>query len=338
TGLMGSLLRQKGHIYSLAVAGDVLYTGSESRNIRVWKNQREFACFKAKSGLVKAIVLSGDRIFSGHQDGKIRVWKVSSRDPRSHKLCGTLPTFKSLIRGAFNPNNYVESASHHRRHRHAIWIEHTDAISSLALSEDESLLYSASWDGAFKVWRISDSKCLESVRAHGDAVNSIVAGFDGLAFTGSADGSVKAWRREEEGEAGKKRTAAKHVLWQALLNQESAVTSLSISDSVLYCGSSDGLINFWLRGKLLSHGGVLKSHRLAVLCLATAGNLLLSGSADTNICVWRRDGGRHLCTAVLIGHSGPIKCLAVEEDKKQKHQYVVYSGSIDKSVKIWRIA
>ncbi|KAE8684221.1 hypothetical protein F3Y22_tig00111151pilonHSYRG00336 [Hibiscus syriacus] len=55
----------------------------------------------------------------------------------------------------------------------------------------KTLLYSGSWDKTFKVWRISDSKCLESVRAHDDAVNSIVAGCNGLVFRGSADGSVK---------------------------------------------------------------------------------------------------------------------------------------------------
>lgn len=92
TGLMGSLVREEGHIYSLAAAGDLLYTGSDSKNIRVWKNQKEFSGFKSNSGLVKAIIIAGERIFSGHQDGKIRVWKISKKDPSVHKRIGTLPT------------------------------------------------------------------------------------------------------------------------------------------------------------------------------------------------------------------------------------------------------
>src|SRR4051812_5401734 len=36
--LVGSLVREEGHIYSLAATGDLLYTGSDSKNIRVWKN------------------------------------------------------------------------------------------------------------------------------------------------------------------------------------------------------------------------------------------------------------------------------------------------------------
>ncbi|XP_073288880.1 protein JINGUBANG-like [Primulina huaijiensis] len=336
TGLMGSLVREEGHIYSLAASGDLLYTGSDSKNIRVWKNQKEFSGFKCNSGLVKAIIIAGDRIFSGHQDGKIRVWMVSRKDPSIHKRIGTLPTLRDTIKSSLNPKNYVEI----RRHRNSIWIKHVDAISSLSLSEDRSLLYSSSWDKTFKVWRINDSKCLESINAHDDAVNSVVAGFNRLVFTGSADGTIKVWRREMQVKGG-----TKHVFSQTLLKQDCAITSLAVdaSATVLYSGSSDGLVNFWENGKFLSHGGFLRGHKLAVLCLATAGTLVFSGSADTNICVWRKEGDGHICLSVLNGHSGPVKCLAAEEEKGEHssefdRHYVVYSGSLDKSVKIWRVS
>ena len=45
-----------------------------------------------------------------------------------------------------------------------------------------------------KVWRISDSKCLESVSAHDDTVNLEAVRFDRLVFTRSADGKIKVWR------------------------------------------------------------------------------------------------------------------------------------------------
>lgn len=333
-GLIATLVREEGHIYSLAATSDLLYTGSDSKNIRVWKDQKEFSGFKSSSGLVKAIVISGEKIFTGHQDGKIRVWKVSSKNPNVHKRVGTLPTFKDFFKSSINPSNYVEI----RRHRNGIWIKHFDAISCLSLNEDQGLLYSGSWDKTLKVWRISDSKCLESVNAHDDAVNSVVTGFDGLVFTGSADGTVKVWRRELRGKG------TKHCLLQTLLKQDCAVTAVAVNPSatVVYCGSSDGLVNFWEREKHLSHGGVLRGHKLAVLCLAAAGNLVFSGAADKTICVWRREGGIHTCLSVLTGHTGPVKCLAVEEDRDSKgsddQRWIVYSGSLDKSVKVWRVS
>lgn len=331
--LIGSLVREEGHVYSLAASGNLLYTGSESKNIRVWKNQKEFSGFKSASGLVKAIVIAGEKIFTGHQDGKIRIWKISSKNPTVHKRLGTLPRLKDLIKTSIYPSNYIET----RRHRSSIWIKHFDAVSCLCLDENLGLLYSGSWDKTIKVWRISDSKCLESINAHDDAVNAVVVAFDGLVFTGSADGTVKVWRSELYGKY------VRHLLFQTLLRQDSAVTSLAVDRTacVVYCGSSDGLVNFWEMEKHLSHGGALRGHKMAVLCLAAAGNLVFTGSADKTISVWRREGGVHTCLSVLNGHMGPIKCLAVEEDGEfgaADGRWIVYSGSLDKSVKVWKVA
>ncbi|XP_021731672.1 protein JINGUBANG-like [Chenopodium quinoa] len=340
--LIGSLLREEGHVYSLAVKDGMLYTGSESKNIRVWKNFHDAGGFKSGSGLVKAIVISKDeQVFTGHQDGKIRIW-----NPKGKRL-GTLPKMGDYIKSSMNPKNYVEVRRHHKVPK----IKHFDAVSCMSLNEEFGLLYSGSWDKTIKVWRISDGKCLESFEAHDDAINSIVVGYDGLVFSGSADGTVKVWRRELDG------NTVRHIHVRTLLKQENAVTALAVAADeesggwVLYAGSSDGLVNFWERDEEegVVYGGVLRGHKLAVLCLGTAGSLVFSGSADKTICVWKREGdGDHSCLAVLSGHSGPVKCLAVEQDKDdddndgggddQRREWIVYSGSLDKSVKIWRVS
>ncbi|XP_006342605.1 myosin heavy chain kinase B-like [Solanum tuberosum] len=333
--LIGSLVREEGHIYSLATKNDLLYTGSDSKNIRVWKDMKEFSAFKSNSGLVKAIIISGDKIFTGHQDGKVRVWKVQPNNPSSFKPAGTLPTFFDIFKASIRPSNYFMSAKHNKA---SIWIKHWDAISCLSMDHNHGLLYSASWDRTFKVWRADSSKCLESVKAHEDAVNSVVASADGVVYTGSADGTVKIWQREFTPKT------IRHVLVQTLLNQECAVTALAVnkSGSVVYCGSSDGVVNFWEKEKKnWTHGGVLKGHKLAVLCLESAGNLVFSGSADKNICVWRKEGCVHTCLSMLTGHNGPVKCLAVEQDKESTtsdKKWVLYSGSLDKSVKVWSVS
>lgn len=348
--LIGSLVREEGHVYSLAVMDGVLYTGSDSKNIRVWRDFHDSGGFKSGSGLVKAIVVSSNRgrVFTGHQDGKIRVWTQKG------KRVGTLPKLSDFIKTSVNPKNYIEV----RRHHKVLKIKHYDAVSCLGLNEDQSgLLYSGSWDKTIKVWRVKDGKCLESIDAHDDAINSVVVAFGGLVFSGSADGTVKVWRRELQGRT------TRHFNVRTLLKQEYAVTSLAVAEggakAVLYCGSSDGLVNFWEREEEeVVYGGVLRGHKLAVLCLATAGCLVFSGSADKSICVWRReeegDGGVHSCLAVLVGHSGPVKCLAVEQNQEdhetdhdndgegdqenQRRQWIVYSGSLDKSVRIWRVS
>ncbi|CAA0382922.1 putative [Myosin heavy-chain] kinase transcription factor WD40-like family [Arabidopsis thaliana] len=336
-GLIGTIVRQDGHVYSLAASGDLLFTGSDSKNIRVWKDLKDHTGFKSTSGLVKAIVITGDnRIFTGHQDGKIRVWRGSKRRTGGYSRIGSLPTLKEFLTKSVNPKNYVEV----RRRKNVLKIRHYDAVSCLSLNEELGLLYSGSWDKTLKVWRLSDSKCLESIQAHDDAINTVAAGFDDLLFTGSADGTLKVWKRELQGKG------TKHFLVNVLMKQENAVTALAvnITAAVVYCGSSDGTVNFWEGQKYLSHGGTLRGHRLAVLCLAAAGSLVLSGGADKNICVWRRNGdGSHSCLSVLMDHVGPVKCLTAVEDDGEGHRekgdqkWIVYSGSLDKSVKVWRV-
>ena len=134
--LMGSLVREEGHIYSLAATGDLIYTGSDSKNIRVWRNQKEFSGFKSNSGLVKTIVIAGEKIFTGHQDGKIRVWKISNKNSSVHKRVGTLPTFRDYFKNSIKPGSYVEV----KNNRSALWLRHLDAISCLSLNEDKTLL------------------------------------------------------------------------------------------------------------------------------------------------------------------------------------------------------
>jgi len=95
-------------------------------------------------------------------------------------------------------------------------VKHFDAVSTLSLDKKEGLLYSGSWDKTVKVWRVADFKCLESINAHDDAVNAVVAMSGGCVLTRSADGTVKMWRRVID-EKGKK---LKHVLDWVLLKQE----------------------------------------------------------------------------------------------------------------------
>ncbi|KAL9231616.1 hypothetical protein vseg_006818 [Gypsophila vaccaria] len=333
--LIGSLFREEGHVYSLAAKDGMLFTGSESKNIRVWRDFNDAGGFKSGSGLVKAIVVSGEsKVYTGHQDGKIRVWTTKG------KRVGTLPKMGDYLRSAINPGSYVEVRRHHKVPR----IRHFDAVSCMSMNEETGMLYSGSWDKTIKVWRVSDGKCMESIdEAHEDAINSVAVGYGGMLYSGSADGTVKVWRRELEG----KRT--RHVEVTKLLTQENAVTALGIAgEEAVYAGSSDGLVNFWEREEEeLCYGGVLRGHKMAVLCLATAGRLVFTGSADNTICVWKRlEAGIHSCLSVLSAHTGPVKCLAIDrqaqdEDEDQdedEERWVVYSGSLDKSVKIWRVS
>ncbi|KAI9071236.1 hypothetical protein K1719_046799 [Acacia pycnantha] len=155
--------------------------GSSDREIRSWNISVSFSddssnpeiCITniALSGksAVKSIVVQSNKLFSAHQDHKIRVWKIISNnktDQEEYTHVATLPTLGDRASKILIPKNHVQI----RRHKKCTWVHHVNTVSALALSKDETLLYSVSWDRTVKIWRTRDFSCLESVtNKHDDA-------------------------------------------------------------------------------------------------------------------------------------------------------------------------
>ncbi|KAG6608090.1 Protein JINGUBANG, partial [Cucurbita argyrosperma subsp. sororia] len=324
---IASLHRGEGNIYSIAISNGVVFTGSDSCRVRAWKQPdcMDRGYLKAAAGGVWAIAAYGNMLFTSHRDSRIRVWNfTASHNLTSKKLC-SLPKRTSFLLFSKTETTHL----------------HKDTISCMAYYHAQDLLYTASHDKTVKAWRISDRKCVDSFLAHEDKVNSITVNKnDGCLFTCSSDGTVKIWRclyRENS-----------HTLTMTLKFQTSPVNAVVLSshsdgETFLYSGSSDGTINFWEKERVsyrYNHGGFLQGHRFGVLCLAVVERLVLSGSEDTTVRIWRKEEGGcyHECLAVLDGHRGPVRCLAGSlEMENMEMSFLVYSGSLDQSFKVWRV-
>ncbi|XP_074316306.1 protein JINGUBANG-like [Silene latifolia] len=339
------------NIFSLTLAGKYLYSGSSDNEIRIWKrnplsheandeNLSDNVVALGKSA-VKCMVVLNNKLFTAHQDCKIRVWKTKSQDPHQnhrYEKIASLPTLGDRTVKLLNPNNQVQI----RRHKKCTWVHHVDTVSALAISTDQSLLYSVSWDRTLKIWRRSDFKCLESVtHAHDDAINAVVVSNDGAVYTGSADKKIKIWRKTPG--------AKKHSLVSTLEEHKSGINALALSTdgSLLYSGACDRSILVWeKRGydEGMDLLGALRGHTKAILCLATIDDLVCSGSADKTIRVWKAFGTNYSCLAVLQGHQGPVKCLTAavdsyysRHDSSSSSNYLLYSGSLDCSIRVWHV-
>lgn len=79
---------------------------------------------------------------------------------------------------------------------------------------------------------------------------------------------------------------------------------------------------------------------MAILCLCSMGDqFVCSGSADKSIGVWRREKGGGVCrVGVVRGHEGPVKCVQALESSRVGEGFMLYSGGIDKSLRVWWIA
>lgn len=340
----------KGHtayVSSLVLDGKFLYTGSSNNEIRSW-DRNPFNRFDHSQlnnvvaigkGAVKSIVVLADKLLSAHQDQKIRIWKINNDDPDKQKYThlATLPTLSDRALKFLNPNNRVLI----RRHKRSSWVNHVDAVSALAISKDESFLYSVSWDRTIKIWKTSNFKCLESVtNAHDDAINAVALSSDGKVYTGSADRKIKVWFKNE----GEK----KHSLVDTLEKHNSGINALalSIDGLILYSGACDRSILVWEKqggdsGGAMAVVGALRGHKKAILCLTVVGDLVCSGSADKTVRIWTGVDRSYSCLAVFEGHKGPVKCLTAAShisDSSETSSYLVYSGSLDCDIKVWQIS
>nr|XP_043611347.1 protein JINGUBANG-like [Erigeron canadensis] len=318
-----------GSVSCLAICGEFILSASHGKDIIVWQQPdlRQFTKFGQGDGSVKSVVTAGNKVFTAHQDSRIRVWKVSRSSENVFKLVDTLPTTKDYLGKFMKQSNYVQTRRHHKR----LWIEHADSISCLAVSN--GLVYSGSWDKTLKVWRVNDLKCLESIKAHDDAINALIAS-NGIVYSASADGKIKAWGRS------KNEPKSSHSLKGILEgHKDISINSVVVSDdgTVVYSGGSDGYIMGWLSNKDFDSWKCIcevKAHNMAILCMCIKGEILCSGSSDKSICIWKREMKGLTKIGVVKGHGGPIKCLQASPNSVGGG-FLLYSGSLDKSIRVW---
>ncbi|KAM7483124.1 hypothetical protein LguiB_007707 [Lonicera macranthoides] len=326
-------------ISCLAVHHNSLYAASNNQiNVFDLTNHtltHTFHSNDSSSGLVKSITFGNGKIFTAHQDCKIRVWQLT--DSKRHRLVSTLPTVKDRLYRSVSQKNYVQV----RRHKQQLWIQHSDAVSGLAVNDCLNLMYSVSWDKCLKIWRMSDLKCLESIKAHSDAVNAVVGFIDGTVYTASADGRINVWGRNDGD--------GKHGLLTTLEKHKSPVNALALSSdgSALFSGGCDHAILVWEKDDQDGDDQMLlkwtlSGHAGAVLCLIYVDGWLISGSSDRTVRIWKRRSqcGGYCCYAVLEGHLKPVKSLAavtISSSAGGDGVVSVFSGSLDGEIKLWLV-
>lgn len=95
------MLKKDGQVLCVAVSNGVVYSGSQSNVIRVWKLPEFTECGLLKtrgSCVVVALHVSNDKVYAAFGDCKIRVWQRTWDGDIKHVRLVTIPHTGNYVR------------------------------------------------------------------------------------------------------------------------------------------------------------------------------------------------------------------------------------------------
>jgi len=254
-----------------------LFVTASSNDIRVWNANTRLELLRIQVPNLTcncvAVLPNGKSIVSGWNDGKIRAFY-----PESGKL------------------------------QYVITDAHSESVTAIACTHDNTRLVSGGKDGRVRVWDISGrtQTMQTSFKEHKAQVNAIIVNStDEEAVSASADGSCIVWNI--------KRGVRTNALFASTLFRR--VLYHPDESQLITCGS-DRKVTYWdtadCNAIRILEGSTAEINALDI---SADGVLFVSGGNDKLVKVWHYDEGTTVASGA--GHSGGINNITVSPDQRK---------------------
>ncbi|KAI6217268.1 putative WD repeat-containing protein [Aphelenchoides fujianensis] len=193
-------------------------------------------------------------------------------------------------------------------------------------SSDGMFVIAGSDQGSISLWEVSSGMLFKSFDMHQRRIVSVICFADGNnVLTCDEQDTAFIWAMSSVEDPGQIEILSNFTGLRAPL-------FLRMGDSTLISHNSTNLkeLNIWSHYDAVFTAKTKAYHTDEIVCyhVNKTGTLIVTGSVDQSLKVWRMDTG--FLTQVLVGHEDVVLCCCMSEDGK-----TVASGGRDKQVIIW---
>lgn len=220
--------------------------------------------------------------------------------------------------------------------------EHSELVRAIAISPDGEIIASASLDHTIKIWSLITGELLNTITGHSGPVTCVTFSNDGKTLASSSaykDGTIKLW----DIKTGNLKSTLKGDDWVVL-----SIWSIAISPDGKMLASghhADSTVKIWnLETQKIER--ILRGHVWAVesVKFSPNGQILVSGSLDSNIKIWNPYTGRQIRN--LNGpQESPISLVKSWFSDKSVYTVAfspdgqnIASGGAKQPIQLWRLS
>lgn len=198
-------------------------------------------------------------------------------------------------------------------------LEAPSSVFSICLVPSHNLILLGLQNGEMVFVDTAKNTVIKRVQLHKKSIFEIVLLPDGDHVIASAeDGALSLWDL----------TRRDHIHFQLISKKSVRTLVVDGPNNRIFAGSSDNSIREIDLG--LSLKREWKAHKLSVFRLLLQGNVLFSTGRDAHISRWELDAQPAKMTDSVPAHNYAINDLVFNQD-----QSLMFSGSMDKSIKVW---
>lgn len=273
-GFGASLLR--GHT-DIVISCDVspdgkwIATGGKDQSIRIWsaETSRMVCLLGGHAGAVSALSFAKRRPRNASiaaQQQQLPLHLVSAGQDKVMKIW-ELPSAAKLTEG--------KAAASVKKSKVTV-IAHQKEVNDVLVSPNNKLVASAGQDKLVRIWRFPEGDLLGEMAGHRRGVWSVAfSPIDQVLASASGDATVRLWNLKD------------FKAIRVFQGHSSAVLRVSFlaNGMQLMSSSVDGLLKLW-HIRTAECAGSFEEHTGKVWCIDIVGNQMVSGGADSKLCIW----------------------------------------------------